>query len=109
MLALLFAPPVVFAFAMGLAGAGSKRKWTLAILAVAICQSLAIAFVVPRAEIAGGLLIAVLFPWAFVAVFVSFSPYPRRAVLVAIILPLIYAVTLAAGAIVGVNLGVVRV
>jgi len=109
MLAALFAPPVLLAVAMGLAAAGSKRVWALVIFGIAVFQSVFFALTVPPQELAGALAVSVLIPWALVATFIGLSSYPRHPVVVALVLPIIYVMTLGFGVIVGVNMGVVRV
>ncbi len=108
MQAVLFAPPVLLAVAMGLAASGSKLAWGVAIVGIAVCQSIVLALAAPLQELAGALAVSVLIPWALVGTFLRLSTYPRHPVLVAVALPVIYVVTLAVGVIVGVNMGVVR-
>ncbi len=106
---ILVATPVILAIAMGIVAAGSKRGWMLGVLAIALAESMLTSSLVPSSELPGALSFTVLIPWLLVAAYVALAPYPRRPILVAVFVPVVYAGALAISVIVGVNLGALQV
>lgn len=108
MWAVVYVPPIVLAVAMGMFAAGSKRRWLLTILAVALLQVVVFALAVPPQDLVSTVVITIASPWAAVASLIALSAYPRHAKVVATLVPVGYVVTMAVAVTVGVNIGAVR-
>lgn len=109
MAAVLLAPPILLAVAMGIVASGLKSTWNVVILVIATCQALILYFTAPASEAVLTLVVSVFAPWGAVVGLLSVSGYPRRPIVTAVALPIVYALTLGVGVVVGVNLGVLRV
>ena len=106
---LLLGPPIVFACALGLLRAGTKRHWLYGILAIAGIHSLAFAGAGPSEPLLAQIGFAVLAPWLAVALLLALSSFPRHSLLNALAVPIVFALVLAGGVILGVNLGLLQV
>jgi hypothetical protein len=105
---LLLGLPIAFAFALGLLGGGTKRLWMLGALVVASIQALAVVGLGPSNQLPAQIGFSVLAPWFAVAVVLALSSLPRHALLIAFVIPFVFAVTVFGGVILGVNVGLLR-
>jgi hypothetical protein len=104
-LILLLGPPIAFAFALGLLGGGTKRFWMLGALVVAVIQALSFVGLGPSDRMPAQIGFSVIAPWFAVEVVLVLSSLPRHSLLMAFVIPLVFAVMVFGGVILGVNVG----
>lgn len=110
MIVLVLALPFVVALALAARLSASKRSWLLAIVVIALLEALLLELWGDRRPMSfAQLVLVLLLPWSAVLVTIGASPYPRRALLVAMVTPVVYFCTLAMAVVAGVRTGLLSV